>query len=93
MAPARVNLTNGNGPLFSKYKRFSVAVMNHISNAGDRHRNQTYLPGTGDTVMTYKRFPQSEAFPLHVGLADYFQYYTLPSGTHMFSKTSFSSFF
>ena len=26
--------------------------MAYSAGAGDRHRNQAYLPGTGDTVMT-----------------------------------------
>ena len=24
----------------------------HLTSAGDRHRNQAYSPGTGDTVIT-----------------------------------------
>ena len=39
-----------------------------------------------------RRLLQSEAFPLHFGLADHFQYYTLLSWILMVPRTYFSSF-
>ena len=50
--------------------------------------NHTYL--VQGTPWWRRRFLQTEAFPLHFGLADHFHYYTLLSGTHMLDRTSFS---
>ena len=33
-------------------------VCTHSASASDRHRYQTYLPGTGDTVMTWAVPPE-----------------------------------
>ena len=63
---------------------YNYSVCTHSASAGDRYRNQAYLPGTGDL--------QSEAFPLHFSLADLFKHYTLLPGTHMFDRTSFSGY-